>query len=264
MVVMVVMVVITTLAVGCASTQDSSSASTTTAEEVGRPVTEAEAAVLADILVRNHESGGAAVAAEVPFGVATFAIDGEVDWSGAVGSVLVAPELDSAEAIDDAAADPGASARRIAFSSDTVLEEVPGLAERLAADGRPPANWVARPLDPVTSPLDVVLSLILAASSTARENPVLLIQDGARWLGEETVRTADGDVDVDVFSSGRSRYFVNVDGDLVRQEADVDATASTVTIDFSDRGPRIVAVPAEDDVVAIDEVIDIYGELVNG
>lgn len=243
------------IAAGCSSSGGDGASDTTDAPDAARTITDEEASVLADILVKNQEAGGAKVRVAVPYGAATFTLDGEVDWANDVGSVLFHADVEGAEAPED---------RRVAFNADVVLEEVPGLADRLGQQGATPVNWVARPLQSTDSPLDVVLTLIIAASSTARENPVLLVQDDTQWLGTDTLSTEEGEIDVDVFSSGKVRYFVDDEGRLVRQEADLTVTSSTVTLDFWDRGPRTVGVPADDDVVAIEDVQDLYDELVSG
>lgn len=239
-------VVLTLVLTGCGDPAPEVASTTTAA---GRPVTEAEAGRLADVLVRNHDLGGAAVSAEVPYGPgASFSLVGEIDWAAHVGRLEVTPTV-SGEA---------GTSFGVAFDQRLVFEEVPGLAEELAAQGRPAASWVVRPLDPTTSPLDVVLRLIDASSSTQRDNPVLLQSRGTRWVGRATV---DG-LDCDVFDLGRTRYAVDrADGLLRRVEAELDATSSTVTVGLRDHGPRTVAVPTEDEVIPLEAVRDLYARL---
>lgn len=222
--------------------------STTTAAP-DRAITETEAGRLADVLLRNHELGGAAVTAVVPYGSRSrFELEGEMDWANHVGRLTVRPTVDG----------EAATPFDVAFDQRIVFEEVPGLAEALTEQNRPAAGWVARPLDPTTSPLDVVLRLIDASSSTQRDNPVLLLSRNVRWTGRVEV---DGRP-CDRFDLGRTGYAVDrEDGLLRRVEADLDATSSTVTVELRDHGPRTVPLPTEDQVVPLDAVQELYNQL---
>src|SRR5690606_23795044 len=103
-----------------------------------RAVTPEEAARLADVLVANYETGGAHLTATVPYGTATFVIEGDIDWANHVGRVTVR------RTVDGQAATPF----DLAFDPDVTFEQVPGLEAAMALRGRPGVRWVARPLDP--------------------------------------------------------------------------------------------------------------------
>jgi len=235
---------------GCTDGADGSAAgTTTTTTSPDRPITESEAGRLADVLLRNHELGGAAVTATVPYGTRSrFELEGEMDWANHVGRLTVHPTVDG----------EAATAFDVAFDQRIVFEEVPGLAEALTEQNRPAAGWVVRPLDPTTSPLDVVLRLIDASSSTQRDNPVLLLSRNVRWTGRTEV---DGH-ECDRFDLGRTGYAVDRDDGLLRRvDAELDATSSTVTVELRDHGPRTIGLPAEDEVVPLEAVRDLYTEL---
>ena len=224
----------------------------TTSADRSRPITAAEASRIADVLLKNHDAGGATLVATVPFGVATFTLRGQVDWTNHVGRVTVESRLSNGKV---------APTRDLVWNPDVVFEEVPGLAEALAAQGRPAAHWVARTFDPSTSSLHLVLRLIDTASSIQRDNPVLLMSNGTRWLRRDSV---DGTA-VDVFRQKRTTSWVGrSDGRLHRLDAQLAATSSTASVTIRDFGPRTIPVPNDPDIVALDQVSDLYQRLVGG
>jgi hypothetical protein len=229
------------------SPSGSSGSSGTTTSSGGSPLTNDQADRLAEVLLKNHDSGGAKLHAEVPFGVGGFTLDGQIDWANHVGRVTVTAKVDGA-------ARPPVD---LVFNPNVVFEEVPGLAERLTATGKPAAHWVARALDPAKVPLHVVLRLIETSASTVRDNPQLLAQSDARYLGQEAV----GSLTTDHFQKGKVRIWVGPDGRSVRMSTDLAATRSVATVNYSDFGPRVVPVPNDADIVSLESVADIYNEL---
>lgn len=217
-------------------------------EAAPRRITRDEASVLADTLVRNYEAGGARVVASVRFGVLRIRLDGEIDWRNHVGRVTVRST--------------GASKKvppfDVVFNQRVAFEQVPGLAAALTARGRPPKSWVARPMDAAGSRLHLLLTLIDSTSSTQRDNPVALASKGIRWLRRDRV----GAVEVDVFDAGRTVTWVGRrDRRTHRLQADLAATGSVATLTFDDFGERVIDVPADPDIVAYDDVADLYREL---
>jgi len=241
---------------GSANSDTDTTTTTAETEATKTAITREQASVLADVLVKNNDLGGADVTATVPYGVATFTMTGTIDWANHLGRVTVSTEV-STEVNAKAT-----TSFDIAFTGDTVYEQVDGLADALAATDRTPAGWVVRSLDPSTSPLDVVLSLLNTSTSIQRDNPVLLISNGTTYLGSATLDGVNDGVETDRFESGRTNFWVgHDDGRLYRESADLDATDSTAVIDFSNHGPRTIELPAATDTVAIDEVADLYRRL---
>jgi len=238
---------------GCSDSERSSgvtaSDSTTSTTAPGKRITAEQASRLADVLVANHDAGGARVRATIPYGRASFDLAGEIDWAKHIGRVTVTPTVDGTpETPFD-----------IAFSPTLTFEEVPGLEQAMAARGRPGIRWVARALDPATSPLHLPLRLIDTAASTQRDNPVLLQSNGTTFAGTSRV----GDVATEIYDTGRVRVWMGVDDRRTQRiEADLAATDSTATIDFDEFGPRVIDVPSDDEIVAYSEVADLYRELV--
>ncbi len=204
--------------------------------------------MIAELLVTNARAAGAHVVCVVPFGVSTFHLDGEIDWANHVGRLTI-------RATTRGAASP--APRDVVWNPNVVFEQVPGLAARLTALGRPAASWVARPLDPAHSRLHLILRLIDSTSSTRPDNPQLL-RSKVRWLRRDRVEG----VAVDVFRNQRTRYWVADDRTLVRLEAELAGASGAATLTFSDHGPRMIETPADPEIVALGDVADLYGELI--
>ena len=219
-----------------------------------RVITPDEASRLADALVKHHDAGGARVDTRVTYGTASFRATGEIDWVHHVGRVTV-----TARRSDGTAATPF----DIAFNPNVTFEQVPGLEAALAARGRPGVGWVERPLDPSTTPIHVLLRLVETASSTVRDNPVLLLQNRVRHVRSDHVDDGGKRVAVEVYDEGRTRLWIGTDdGRVHRIEADLASTGSVATVTFSAFGPRTVKVPAEAEIVPVGEVSDLYQKLV--
>jgi hypothetical protein len=234
---------------GSNSTKGNAATTTTTTNEgKGRRITQDEASLLADMLVKNNEVKGAAFTATVPYGVATFTLNGEIDWEHSVAGAVVRT------AITDK---PSPAPFQVLFNHKIVFEQLDGLAAALEARNQPPANWVVRALDPEKSPLDVVLKLILSTSSIQRDNPVLLMSNGTKWLRNETI----GGQKTAVYQYGTSQYWVTEDGVLVKLAATLKSTGSIATVEFSDRKARTIATPEQTDVVELSAVADLYQQL---
>ncbi len=238
------------LVVGCSSTKEASGPTTAVGSAAGTPITADEASKLADALVNNHTVGGAHVHATIPFGTATFELDGEIDWVGHVGRLTATSTITG---------QPARAPFDIVFNPNVTFETVPGLEEALGAKGRPGISWVARPLDPASSPLHLPLRLIDTAASTTRDNPILLQQDGVTALGPDLV----GDVATHRFDRGRTTIWLgDTDGLTHRIDAELQATRSTATFVFTDFGPRTITVPADVQIVSVDEISELYRTLV--
>lgn len=107
-----------------------------------------------------------------------------------------------------------------------------------ALPDRPPSGrWLVQGLDPDRSGLDVALALLLNLADDRPENPLLLLQNGAQWVGEDNL---DG-VRVDRFTgpggdyrpSDRLTYLIDDLGRLHRLVAKVVADPDPVVINLS-------------------------------
>jgi len=225
---------------GCSSSSKTSTSSSR--------VTEDQAAELASVLYLDGQAAGAALAVDVPFGVARFRLKGEIDWANHVGRATVHSTVTGTADVAD---------RDVVWNPDVVFEQVPGLQEKLAAQGRPGISWVARRLDPRASTLHLILRLIDTTSSTTRDNPQLLMSK-ARYLGRGSV----SQVAVDVFREGTIRYSIGrKDHRLHRMQAWLAGIRATATLTFSDFGSREIPTPDDPSIVALDQVSGLYQQL---
>ncbi len=185
-----------------------------------RALTETEAALLSQVLVRNLEAEGADVLVEVDYGPDTgLVLDGEVDWVEHTGSGILTTTIG-----------PSADEAGVTEVTDVRWNET---TVALRQEG---GEWTQRPADPSAVPLDQVIALVVASAGPERDNPLLVAQSGAEWVGEERL---DGVV-VDVIDGGgRLTYWIGRDdGVLRRLDADIVGFDGPTIITFERPGPR--------------------------
>ncbi|MGY1660210.1 hypothetical protein ACI78Q_03210 [Geodermatophilus sp. SYSU D00705] len=210
--------------------------------QTGDPVTAAEADVLAQLLARNQDEGGADVVVTAPYGEDTvLTLTGEVDLAGRVGRAQAVTTYGDGRPDDT---------RTLFFTPEAVwFGDVPGLAATLAAAGLPEASYVRRPLatgdeSPLT---DVLVRLVLNLSAEEPDDPGAFRGTDYTWQGE---RSVDGDLTA-VYAS-ESGWSVAVDSSsdlLVQFLTRLPGQEHDVTVTLSDHGPRQIAVPAEEETV---------------
>ncbi len=186
----------------------------------GAVLTDDQASALSRVLFRNFEAGGATIDADIPFSkAARFVLHAEMDWTDPKGR---------------------------------------GTLETIYSDGRPPEHqevawttkqvgissggdmWQQRLLDPRQHPLDQILAIINSLAAQQRDNPVLIRQGPARYLGPDVVNG----LPVDKFAYGeRTIWYVDSRGELVRVEVSTPSSAGAVGIDIRAPGPRVVHLP---------------------
>ncbi|SEP12199.1 hypothetical protein [Trujillonella endophytica] len=209
----------------------------------GDAVSEAEADVLAGLLARNTEEGGADFVVTAPYGEdALLTLTGEVDYTDDVGRAQAVTSAGGAEQV-----------RTVFFTADRVwFGDVPGLAEALEAAGLPPAGYVRRPLAPegeeASAPLtDVLVRLVLNLSAPEGDDPGVFRAGDYSWEGQ---RSIDGRLST-VFASPTG-WTVAVDGStdlLLQYVTGLPGQESRVTVSLSDHGPRDIAPPADEETV---------------
>lgn len=208
-------------------------------------LTREQAAQLAEVLVDNLDSQGAAfvVSARTAAGD-TLNMTGEVDWAGHRGVATIV------------ATGPESGLYRIIWTDDVMLEQRPALLAQVADAENLTAEWIARPPSPPTRTLDKIVAIIASLAGDQIDNAVLIAQaPGSAYLGTDTV---DGR-EVAVLRYGeRNRYWLADDGELVRFEQPPLPGNDAILIDFSDRGPRSVDLPAADAVVDARALGDLY------
>lgn len=149
-----------------------------------RPVTVAESELLASVRFRNFDAGSRAIRATYPEQGHEVKVVGWFDYTTHTGYALVSTD--------------GLPSDRIAWNGKVVAVTE---GTRLGMPLRSLEGWQAGLLDPRTSPLAVVLTVVAQLGADRRENPLLIRQGGALWLREDTT---DDDRPVTVFAGPTS------------------------------------------------------------
>ena len=210
-----------------------------------RPLTDAEAAMLANVLFADLDAGGAEFTVAVQVGTgATINLQGEIDWTTHRGYAQV-----SARGVET-------GVREVYWSDDAVLEARDDLAPLLERAGLAATPWVVRDPDPVGRQLDQVLAVVTGLAATQRDNPLLVAQEpGSAYLRDDTVRGIDAVV---LRWGTRGTFWLDADdGRLLRFEGDNATRTRPVVVDLvAVRSVTIDGPPAElvTDVADIDDV----------
>jgi hypothetical protein len=215
----------------------------------GDPVTAEEAEVLAGLLARDAEEGGADVVVTAPFGEdGLLTLTGEVDLAGAAGRARAVTSYGDGRPDD---------VRTLFFTREEVwVGDVPGLPEALDAAGLPDVPFVRRPLaaGPEAVPLtDVVVQMVLNLGADEPDDAAAFLGGGATWEGQRSIDSrlasvygseAGWSVAVDDTSDLLLQFEAGLPG---REDGDAaDSAVGTVTVTLADHGPRTIALPAED------------------
>jgi hypothetical protein len=211
----------------------------TTFKEVG--LNPDRAAVLAGLLKKNFDAGGATVYAVVPYGsAATFKISGNIDYVKGTAAATLRSEVVGQPAVET----------KLFWTADLVAEELEGLTAAMEARGRPGVKYLARPLTK-NSAQDIVLQFIIKTASAQAENPQLLQQGDTGYLGPSKL----GETAVDIYRFQKSQYFVNsADGELMRIAAQLNIAQGTTIVDFVSHGSVTVSSPLRSEVIDSTEV----------
>ncbi len=148
-----------------------------TRRDAGDALTEADAALLAGLLHRNHEQGGADFVVTAPYGQqAVLTLTGEVDFRAGTGR---AQAVTSTGAADET--------RTVFFTrEDLWFGDVPGVTEALAGTGeiylsRPVASGPEQPL------VDVLVTVLLRLAADEDDDPAAFLGDGYSWQGRRSI-----------------------------------------------------------------------------
>jgi hypothetical protein len=209
----------------------------------GDRVTPAEAAVLADLLHRNLQLGGADFVATAPYGQAVLRLTGEIDFSESVGR---------AEAVTTFASDRADDVRTLFFTADDLwVGDVPALADALAAAGAGQATYLRRPLSatdggPTDGPplVDVVARMLLRLAARSADDPQAFLDDGDyTWEGQRSIDSRLASL----FGLPLGTVAVGAEDDLMTQYAAPLAQGDVeVTITLTRHGRRSVDLPPDE------------------
>ena len=209
----------------------------------GDPVTQAEADVLAGVLHRNFEAGGADFVVTAPYAEgAVLTLTGEVDFPRGTGR---------AQAVTEYTDGRPAETRSLCFTgSDLWCGDVPGLAEALTAAGLPEAGYVRRPIagsdEAVTASLvDVLVQMVPRLSARAEDDPRSFTENGYSWQGSSSV---DGQLAALYRTGGGATIAVGADEQLLLQYVTrLPDQEFDVTITLADHGAREIELPADEE-----------------
>ena len=214
-----------------------------TSRQAGDPVTEDDAAVLAGLLHRNHEQGGADFVVTVPFADgAVLTVTGEIDFRRSVGQAQAVTTVGDEER----------DTRTLFFDRDSLWSgDLPGLPDALAADGAPSASYLRRALPAPAEEqqlIDVVVRVLQNLGAGAADDPAAFLGDPYAFQGEQSI---DGRPTT-VYRLREERTVAVADGDgaLVRFRSPLPGATSELTVTLADHGTRRLALPTEEETAA--------------
>lgn len=214
-----------------------------TKSETERPVNIDEASILADVLWRNHEAGGAHFRLVAKSGTAEgdIAIEGDIDWVKHLGYGRVA----------------GGSqphpVNEVWWDAHSVAEWRPSLENEVRKLIPTAMNPVLlRDPEQETRRLDQLLAIIVGLSASMPENAQLIFQKAdTSFLRTDVLRNRP----VLVFRYGKKTiYWIDEkEKTLLRFEGNTSTGKYPIIIDFQDFGTKVLSFPRAASVVKVSE-----------
>jgi hypothetical protein len=219
------------------------SAEASPTRDPGDAVTPAEAQVLAHLLERNRQEGGADFVVTAPYldGV-VLTLTGEVDFRDDVGRAQAVTTFADGRADD---------VRTLFFTPDTVWTgDVPGLREALAAAGEPDAEYLSRPMTAAADdggPLltDLLLGIVLGLDAPSADEAESFLGPDYTWQGQRSIDSRLASLFG--IREGRTVAVSAADDLLLQFVTPLQDDAFEATVTLSDHGPRTVAVPTDEE-----------------
>lgn len=209
------------------------------------PLTRDQATVMAELLYRNYESGGADFTMSTPVGPGggTVTVTGEVDWTNHQGHATVA------------SSQPGESPLvEVWWDERNVFERRPVLDEPLRESGLVVSEAVIRrPVDTGSRRIDQLIAVLIGLAATQRDNAELIAQaEGSAFVRDDTLRGSN----VEVLRYGpRTQYWVDTkSGEMARFEGVDSSGQYPVIVDVFARGERPIAADPALEVVDYSEI----------
>jgi hypothetical protein len=210
----------------------------------GDKVTRGEANVLAELLHKDFEHGGADFVESAPYGDgAVLTLTGQIDFVHSIGHAQAVTSFED-ERPDET--------RDIFFTPDNLwFGGVPGLSDALAAHGLPAAAYMERPMansaEGSSSLVDVLAQLVLNLSARAGDDPRAFLNGSYSWQGQ---RSIDGQLAaVYALSGGQTVAVAAGDKLLLQYVTPLPDQSFQVTITLSEHGDRSIQLPTPDQTV---------------
>jgi hypothetical protein len=215
--------------------------------ETERPLTIDEASILADVLWRNHEAGGAHFRLVAKSGTAEgdIAIEGDIDWVKHLGYGRVA----------------GGSqphpVNEVWWDANSVAEWRPSLENEVrGVIGNVSNPVLVRNPDQESRRLDQLLALVVGLSARTPENAQLILQKkDTSFLRTDVLRNSP----VLVFRYGRKTiYWIDKEEKtLLRFEGNNTTGQFPIIIDFEDFGSKVLTFPKNATLVKLSEYTEL-------
>ncbi|MCW2635314.1 MAG: uncharacterized protein JWQ99_1681 [Blastococcus sp.] len=200
----------------------------------GTPVTAEEARVLAGLLHRNFQEGGADFVVTAPYGgTAVLTLTGEVDFRDGAGH---------AEAVTSFGNDRADDVRTLFFTREDVwVGDLPGLADAVGDD----VAYLRRPLSPDTDEdgallVDVLVDVLLHLGARTADDPRAFRAGDHTWEGQ---RSIDSRLTSLFGLHGGATVAVGASDDLLVQYASGLPGGVAMTVTLADHGRRDISVP---------------------
>ncbi len=211
--------------------------------ESERPLTLDEASLLADVLWRNHESGGAHYRLVARSGTVSgdIAIEGDIDWIKHLGYGKVSGGTQPNPVVE------------VWWDANSVAEWRPSLEDEVREILPNAQNPVLlRKPDQVKRRLDQLLAIIVGLSGTMPENAQLILQKAdTSFMRTDVLRNKPALV----FRFGKkSIYWIDKEEKtLLRFEGNSSTGQFPIIIDFQDFGPKVLTFPKTASVIKLSE-----------
>lgn len=220
----------------------------------GDPVTDEEAAVLAGLLQRNEQRGGADFVVTAPYGeTELLTLTGSVDFRNDVGRAQAVTSFDDGRPDD---------VRTLFFTPEEVwVGDVPGLTDALAGSGAPSMAYLRRPVttggtaDDAPLLVDVLTEVLLNLAARTADDPRAFLGGDYTWEGQ---RSIDSRLATLFGVPGGRTVAVAASDDVLTQFVTTVADAGfDVTFTLSDHGIRRIDLPAEEETADAAEHPDV-------
>ncbi len=218
----------------------------------GDQITADEAQVLADVLYRNVEEGGADVTVSAQYAAeALLTMTGSVDFTTKTGT------LDTTTVFETGQPD---EVRTIYFSSDRlVIGNIPGLTDAMGAAGREGVQYLRSDLNQQGRLVDNIVGMLVRLTADQADDPDNLIAAGYTWEGPGRIDS----VATNTFQHGAASISVGVEDELLYQfTAPPPDNTFPVQITLANHGPHEIDFPPEEqiaDAAAYPEIAAQFG-----